>query len=203
MPKRAARTRALAGVEALVRWPHAKLGAVAPDEFVPLAEQSGLIHPLTRWVVTEAARQTAAWRRDGLELSCSVNISARNLLDPALPRHVERICRSVGLDPGALVFEITETALMEDPARALSGATALVGLGARLAIDDFGTGYSSLSYLRNFPFDILKVDKAFVTGVARGGPDAAFARTIIALAEQIPYRTLPLVRSAATPDGAN
>jgi diguanylate cyclase (GGDEF)-like protein len=185
MAKRAAGSRALAGVEALLRWRHARFGAVGPDEFVPLAEQSGLIQPLTRWVIGDAVRQTALWHRDGLRIATAVNISARNLLDPTLCGDVERTCRAHGLDPRFLAFEITETALMEDPARALAAATSLVRMGVRLSIDDFGTGYSSLAYLQRLPVAELKIDRSFVMTMDREPSNALIVSSTIRLAHDL------------------
>jgi EAL domain-containing protein (putative c-di-GMP-specific phosphodiesterase class I) len=171
----------LTGVEALMRWRHPVRGLVPPGEFIPLAEQTGLIRPLTRWALDEALGQIAAWRSQGLHLSVAVNLSARNLLDPDLPADVERTLVRRGLDASALELEITEGSLMSDPARAQEVLTRLRAIGIRLAIDDFGVGHSSLAYLGRLPVDDIKVDRSFVQGMADDPGDAAIVRSTIEL----------------------
>jgi diguanylate cyclase (GGDEF)-like protein len=180
-------------VEALVRWHHPRRGVVPPAAFIPLAEETGLIRPLGRWVVAAACEQLAAWEAAlpaAQVPAVAVNVSARQLDDPDLVADVARTLRTSGVTAERLTLEITETALARDPAAAIDVFAALKALGVRLAIDDFGTGYSSLGYLRDFPIDVLKIDKRFVDGVAAGGSDAALARTIIALAESLGLRTV-------------
>ncbi len=182
------------GVEALVRWQHPKRGLTAPLQFIPLAEETGLIVPLGRWVLREACRQAAGWQRrrgpDAPALTITVNISGRQLTHPGLVADVAEALDLAGLPPNCLVLEITETVIMQDTAANFATLHALKALGVRLAIDDFGTGYSSLGYLQKFPVDIIKIDKAFVDGVARGGSHAALARTIVALGRTLALRTV-------------
>jgi len=168
-------TGALSGVEALVRWEHPERGLVPPAEFVPLAEQSGLVVPLGRYVLTEACRQMRSWhdRHPGARhLTVSVNLSARELEEPGLVESVRSALRVTGLDPARLVLEITETLLLVDLPRTVAVLTELRALGLRLAIDDFGTGYSSLAYLEQLPVQVLKIDKSFVDRIAETSPDA-------------------------------
>jgi predicted signal transduction protein with EAL and GGDEF domain len=181
------------GVEALIRWNHSERGQVMPLEFIGLAEESGLIVPIGRWVLREACRRGARFvpSADGSEpLSISVNISGRQLQHPGLADDVMAALEDSGLAPERLVLEITESVIMQDTESTLRKLRALKAIGIRLAIDDFGTGYSSLSYLQRFPIDILKLDKTFIDGVGRGGTDAALARTIIALGDMLHLRTV-------------
>ncbi|GJG85458.1 hypothetical protein tb265_06390 [Gemmatimonadetes bacterium T265] len=189
-------TGAVTGAEALLRWRHATRGVVSPADFIPLAEASGLIVELGRWVLEEACRAAAGWPpgAEGAPVGVTVNVSGRQLLHPALPAHVAGALERSGLAPSRLTLEITESVLMHDTDGTLAVLRALKALGVRLAVDDFGTGYSSLRYLQQFPVDVLKIDKSFVDGVARGGPqgqhDAALARTIVALGEMLALRTV-------------
>ena len=181
------------GVEALVRWQHPKRGLVSPATFIPLAEETGLIVPLGRWVLSEACRQAHRWHLEfpsDRPTTISVNVSGCQLQDPALVDEVAAVLAETQLEPDRLILEITESVIMRDTEVTLRQLHALKALGVRLAIDDFGTGYSSLRYLQRFPVDILKIDKAFVDGVARGGSDAALTRTIIALADMLKLRTV-------------
>lgn len=178
--------------EALLRWMHPERGIISPAEFIPVAEDTGLIVPLGRWVLGEACRSAAAWPPcpNGDEVSVSVNLSGRQLQDSALVDDVRAVLAATGLPPHRLTLEITESVVMSDTPLALARLTALKALGVRLAVDDFGTGYSSLSYLRQFPVDMLKIDKSFIDGIARGGDGAALARTIVALADTLQLRTV-------------
>src|SRR5206468_4496066 len=141
----------ITGVEALVRWEHPSYGQVSPGEFIPLAEHSGAIVELTRWVLARALDQLALWHRRGLPVTMSINVSMRNLLDAGIVDSVRRELRRVHVDPHMVTLEITESHIMSDPGRTLPILHRLAALGVRLSIDDFGTGYSSLSYLRQFP----------------------------------------------------
>jgi diguanylate cyclase (GGDEF)-like protein len=159
------------GVEALVRWEHPERGLVSPADFIPVAEASGLIVPIGRWVLREACAQLARWTEAGGpmgELTMGVNLSARQLADPALVEDVAAILAETGVDPERLCLEITETAVLDDVALADERLSALKALGVRLAIDDFGTGYSSLSQLGRFPVDVLKIDRSFVQAMGDG-----------------------------------
>jgi EAL domain-containing protein (putative c-di-GMP-specific phosphodiesterase class I) len=180
------------GAEALLRWHHPERGLIPPLDFIPLAEEMGLIVPLGRWVLAEACRAATAWPAGpgGEAPGVSVNLSARQLADASLVDDVRDALAATGLAPARLTLEITESVIMHDTAQALARLRALKALGVRLAIDDFGTGYSSLGYLRQFPVDVLKIDKRFVDGVARGGEAAALARTIVALADSLQLRTV-------------
>jgi len=170
------------GVEALLRWKHPQHGMVSPMEFIPLAERTGLIRQITAWVLETAVRQCAIWERQGLGLSVSVNCSARNLLEEDLPRLLRGTLERSGLPPERLILEITETAIIEDPQRALDVIKSLNEMGVRISIDDFGTGYSSMEYLRKLPASELKIDKAFVLGVDRDEGNAAIVRATVNLA---------------------
>ncbi len=181
----------ITGVEALVRWQHPRRGLVAPLDFIPSAEATGLIVPLGRWVLREACSQAARWQaaRDRMgaaaPLTITVNLSGRQLQHASIVDDVRWALDGAGLAPAALVLEITESVIMQDTQATLATLHALKSLGVRLAVDDFGTGYSSLGYLQRFPIDILKIDKAFVDGVARGGSRSALARTIVALGDSL------------------
>jgi diguanylate cyclase (GGDEF)-like protein/PAS domain S-box-containing protein len=172
-------TGRIRGVEALVRWPHPRHGLIPPDQFIPLAEQTGLIASLTHWVVRDALRQARVWRDGSLELGVAVNLSMWDLHDPLLPDTIAGLLRTYGLPPAALCLELTESALMADAARALDVLARLRALGVRLAIDDFGTGYSSLSYLKRLPVDELKIDQSFVRRVAADEIDATLVASIL------------------------
>jgi EAL domain-containing protein (putative c-di-GMP-specific phosphodiesterase class I) len=182
----------LVGVEALVRWQHPTRGLLAPADFLDLAEETGAIVPLGAWVLQEACRQAVQWAeaRPEQRLTMSVNLSPRQLSDPGIVAVVAAALSESNLPPGDLVLELTEGLLVSDGPAVVDRLFALKALGLRLAIDDFGTGYSSLSYLRRLPFDILKIDKLFVDGVA-GGPEAsAFAQAIIRLAHSLRLETV-------------
>ncbi len=170
------------GVEALLRWEHRELGFVPPDEFISLAERTGLIVPLTTYVLDRALRQCARWNTSGLDVGVAVNISVRNLLDSDLPDEIGALLARHGVDPGRMTLEITESSVMADPARALDVLDRLSAIGLRLSVDDFGTGYSSLTYLKRLPVDEVKIDKSFVIAMATDAEDAAIVRSIIDLA---------------------
>jgi diguanylate cyclase (GGDEF)-like protein/PAS domain S-box-containing protein len=182
------------GAEALVRWQHPRRGLVSPADFIPLAEETGLVVPLGRWVLREAVRQAARWRADlGPDAAVgyvSVNVSAQQLRDDHFVAEVRDALAEEGLPPGCLLLEITETALVHDTPAAVARLAALKAVGVRLAVDDFGTGYSSLGYLQRFPVDVLKIDRVFVDGLQRGGSDAALARTVVALGGSLGLRTV-------------
>ncbi|HEX6809230.1 MAG TPA: EAL domain-containing protein [Gemmatimonadaceae bacterium] len=186
-------TGRLAAAEALVRWQHPTRGLLAPNVFIPMAEDTGLIVPLGRWVIGEACRQAATWQSPSPldeRPTVTVNLSGRQFQHADLVRDVAAALADSALQPDRLVLEITETVIMRDVDATLARLLELKALGVRLAIDDFGTGYSSLGSLRRFPIDVLKIDKAFVDGVTLGGNDAALARTIIALGDMLSLRTV-------------
>ncbi len=178
------------GVEALVRWQHPSRGLLAPDTFIPLAEETGLIVPLGRWVLREACQQAAAWHRHGHTVGIAVNVSGRQLDCDEFPNHVLEALHDSGLEPAALTIEITETTLMRNADKAAEQLTALKALGIRIAIDDFGTGYSSLAYLRQFPVDALKIDRSFISGIAASKESAALIHTLIQLGKTLGLETL-------------
>jgi EAL domain-containing protein (putative c-di-GMP-specific phosphodiesterase class I) len=184
-PKVDGRTGALTGVEALVRWQHPERGLLPPDEFIPLAEYTGLIQPLSLWVLRTALLQCQAWRQMGREVPVAVNLSMQNLHDPALPATIRILLDRAGVPPHWLTVELTESAIMRDPARAMTTLSQLRAMGVQVALDDFGTGYSSLSYVKRLPVTQLKIDKAFVQDAAVDAQDAAILRSVIELSHQL------------------
>lgn len=175
----------IGGVEALVRWQHPRRGLLYPDSFIPMAEQTGLIGALSVWVLKQATQQSAVWAESGIELRVAVNLSVRNLHDVRFPEQVYAIVESGEARPTLLRLEITETAIMSDPDRALEILNRLSAMGVRVSIDDFGTGYSSLAYLKQLPVDEIKIDKSFVMGMAVDENDAVIVRSTIDLAHNI------------------
>ncbi len=174
------------GVEALLRWQHPQLGYISPDDFIPVAEQTGLIRHLTYWVLDQSLAHIAAWSHKGLAPgSIAVNLSAYNLQDADLTLEVARLLKKWGVQPWRLVLEITESSMMANPARALATLERLNDLGVQIAIDDFGTGYSSLSYLKRLPVDKLKIDKSFVMHMNEDDNDAMIVRSTIDLAHNL------------------
>jgi diguanylate cyclase (GGDEF)-like protein len=178
------------GVEALARWNHPTLGLVGPSEFVPIAEQTGLITPLTSYVLDAALRQVREWRDRGEELSVAVNLSARSFLDAQLAVEIPRLLEKWGVDAGRLELEITESMLMLDPGRAQATLERLSRIGLTLSVDDFGTGYSSLANLKRLPVDCIKIDKSFVMDMAIDASDAAIVRSTIDLAHNLGLRVV-------------
>ncbi|MFI5042411.1 MAG: putative bifunctional diguanylate cyclase/phosphodiesterase, partial [Acidimicrobiales bacterium] len=181
------------GVEALVRWQHPTEGLIAPSEFIPLAEETGLLVPLGEWVLGEACRQAQSWHREYPELdhlTVSVNLSGRQIAQADLVAVVANVLATTALPASRLVLEITESVLMRNVAHTIAVLTALKALGVRLSIDDFGTGYSSLSYLKQFPVDILKIDKSFVDGLDDGDQDTAIVAATIHLAHSLGLKTI-------------
>jgi diguanylate cyclase (GGDEF)-like protein/PAS domain S-box-containing protein len=175
-------TEAMVGVEALLRWHHPERGLVGPDRFIPLAETSGLIVPIGRWVLRTACEQLREWHGThpaARTLELSVNVSTRQLADPAFPSEVRSIVADTGIDPGKLTLEITERLLADDSDFMLRQLDELKAIGVRLAIDDFGTGYSALSYLRTFPVDLLKIDRSFMGGIVDDEEKARLVRGIV------------------------
>jgi EAL domain-containing protein (putative c-di-GMP-specific phosphodiesterase class I) len=189
-PKVDLRTGVVVGAEALLRWRHPTEKNISPDVFIPLAEQTGLIVPVTLQVISAAVRECALWRARGRDISVAVNLSARVLVDPTLPDHVEELCRCWDLPTRALVLEVTESMIVDDPARALPVVERLAALGVRLSIDDFGTGYSSLEYLKVLPVAEMKIDRSFVAGMADDVRDAAIVRHSIELGRSLGLRVV-------------
>jgi diguanylate cyclase (GGDEF)-like protein len=186
-------TERISGLEALVRWSHPSRGLIAPGHFISLAEETGLIVPLGRWVLREACRRAAyiqSHHSADPPLTMAVNISVRQLQHPALVEHVQEALRESALDPSCLTLEITESVLMHDAETTIVKLTELKSVGVKLAVDDFGTGYSSLSYLSQFPVDVLKIDRAFVQPVAEGAEDSALAAAIVKLGEALHLTTI-------------
>jgi diguanylate cyclase (GGDEF)-like protein len=173
------------GLEALLRWRHPTHGVVSPEEFIPIAENSGLIVEIGRWVLEAACRQAALWHLHGHRIGISVNVSARQLESDQLIDDVRQVLRESGLEASALTLEITETTLMRDAEATAERLRSLKELGVLIAIDDFGTGYSSLAYLRQFPADSLKIDRSFINPIATSESSAAFIRTVVALARSL------------------
>jgi diguanylate cyclase (GGDEF)-like protein len=180
----------LRGVEALLRWNHPQRGIVPPGVFIPIAEESDLIVEIGRWVTTEACRQAAAWRAQGLDLVMSLNVSARQLDDPGFTDDVRQILLDTGVDPGIVILELTETALMREPEKAAAVLTGLKTLGVRISIDDFGTGYSSLAYLGQLPVDAIKIDRSFVFASSTSAESANLLNALIRLGQSLRITTL-------------
>jgi diguanylate cyclase (GGDEF)-like protein len=194
-------TGEVAGFEALVRWPHPQWGMMQPDQFISLAEETGQIVPLGSWVLGQAAADTARWRRDQRgdprqnrasddgavprSLHVSVNVSARQFTAPGFVDGVHRILDSSGLEPGALMLELTESVLLRRDDRVVADLIELKAIGLQLAIDDFGTGYSSLSYLGELPIDVLKIDKSFLDGMAGSEQRLALVKGIVGIARTL------------------
>jgi diguanylate cyclase len=203
-PKASMRTGAIEGAEALIRWEHPTLGLLYPDSFIPEAERSGLIEPMTHWVLEEALRQSRQWMDRAAPhvpraFSMAVNLSARSLLDASLPDVVQGALSRWGVAPHLLDLEITETIIMTDPARARRVLTELADIGVTLSIDDFGTGYSSLAYLRDLPVHQLKIDRSFVQELGARSGDAVIVRSVVDLARNLGLRTIAEgVEDAAT-----
>ena len=189
-PKAELDTGRVVGVEALVRWKHPERGLIPPDEFVPLAERTGLIRPLSSFVLDAAIGQLSHWLRAGISIGLSVNLGAANLTDPDLPAEIAEILRRNGVPARALTLEVTEVAAMTD----LTSTDRVVGelgeIGVELSIDDFGTGHSSLTKLRSLPITELKLDKAFITSMLEHNNDGAIVRSSIELAHSLGLRVV-------------
>jgi diguanylate cyclase (GGDEF)-like protein len=184
-PKASLESGRIVGVEALVRWQHPERGLIAPSEFIPLAERTGLIKPLTRHVLACALAQCAAWKAAGLDLHVAVNMTIPDLLDLELPDRIEALLAETGVRPDQLELEITETTILADPFRVRQVLTRLNEMGLRLAIDDFGTGYSSLAYLKRLPVQTIKIDRSFVSGMCDDPSDATIVRSTIDLGRNL------------------
>jgi len=181
------------GFEALLRWHHAEFGMIPPNKFIPIAEQSGLIQPITVWILNETTMQIAKWQKispDYKELMISVNISGKHLSNDDLIDDVENVLESSRIAPNTLKLEITESTAMENAEHTINVLNKLKHIGVQLSIDDFGTGYSSLSYLHRLPFDTLKIDRSFVYTVGEHGENSEILQTIISLAKNLKMRVI-------------
>jgi EAL domain-containing protein (putative c-di-GMP-specific phosphodiesterase class I) len=185
-PKVDVQTDQIVGAEALVRWQHPEFGLLSPDDFIPLAEDVGLIVPVGEWVLNAVCQQNKAWQSLGLQPLCvSLNVSGQQFRDPKLVRTIFRALASSGLAPQYLKLELTESAIMENAKENVDALHAIKGMGSKLSIDDFGTGYSSLSYLEQFPLDELKIDRSFITAIQVETDDAPIVTAIIAMAHSL------------------
>jgi EAL domain-containing protein (putative c-di-GMP-specific phosphodiesterase class I) len=190
-PEVDARTGRVIAVEALLRWHHPMRGLVSPAEFIPLAEQTGLIVPIGDWVLRTACAQAASWRRSKLSpVRVAVNLSARQFEDADFVARVEDALEESGLEPTALELEITESMVARDTAQAAKWLADLRALGVRVVVDDFGTGYSSLNYLKRLPLDTLKIDRSFVSGLGAEPHDSSIVTAVVALADALGLETL-------------
>jgi diguanylate cyclase len=189
-PKVDLQTGKVKGVEALARWNHPERGLISPDEFIPLAERSNLLRPMTVYLLDTALRQCNAWRARGLDISIAVNLSMQNLLDLRLPNDVARLLTSWRLPPGSLELEITESTIMSDHRRAMSILTRLNKMGVTLSIDDFGTGYSSLAYLQELPVSAVKIDKSFVLTMDQDPGNATIVQSTIDLGHNLGLKVI-------------
>jgi len=182
-PKVAIKTGKIVGAEALVRWNHPEMGRVSPGEFIPMAEEMGLIAPLGEWVLETACKQTKAWQAQGLgPLRVAVNVSARQFEQKNITERVSEILTETGLAPKYLELELTESLVLEDETAVFQAFNVWRNLGIRVAIDDFGTGYASLSYSKRFPFDVIKIDKSFIRNITEDRQNAAITIAIIQMA---------------------
>ncbi len=174
------------GLEALIRWRHPQLGVIAPGDFIPLAEETGLIEPIGDWVITAVCQQLQQWREQGLDqLRIALNLSARQLWQAGLIEHIRKTVVACELPPGSLELELTESMVMDDPVHSRKLLRDLVEMGISIALDDFGTGYSSLNHLKYFPFQRVKIDQSFIAGIPSDGDDSAIVHTIIAMASTL------------------
>ena len=189
-PKVDLESNCITSVEALVRWNHHKHNFIPPMEFIPLAEQSGVIKPLTQWVLKTAIRQYQAWRKEGIHLNMAVNLSARNLHDQHLVQDILNMLEESEMDPSHLELEITESAMMSEPGQAKAILQSLDHLGIKLSIDDFGTGFSSLAYLKDLPVDNLKIDKSFVIDMLHEKNNTIIVNSTIQLAHGLGYQVI-------------
>jgi diguanylate cyclase (GGDEF)-like protein/PAS domain S-box-containing protein len=190
-PKMDFETETITGAEALIRWRQPGRGIVLPEKFIPIAEQCGYIVPIGRWVLREACRQTQSWLdADLVPMSVAINISAVELRSKDFVQGVRAVLHETGLDARYLEFELTETALMQDPASTIAVLRMLKDIGVRLTLDDFGTGYSSLSYLKRFPIDALKIDKSFVRGLCTNAGDANIVSAVINMGKSFGLRVI-------------
>jgi diguanylate cyclase (GGDEF)-like protein len=190
-PKVEIATGLITGIEALLRWEHPLRGLIPPMDFIPIAEETGLIVPIGEWVLATACARTKVWQDQGLgKLSVAVNLSARQFADPMLLPKLTRIIHQSGLDPSSLELEITESVVMSHGECAVAALEKLKSIGVLIAIDDFGTGYSSLAYLKRFPIDTLKVDRSFIRDIPSDSGDKKITRAIIAMAHSLKLKVV-------------
>jgi EAL domain-containing protein (putative c-di-GMP-specific phosphodiesterase class I) len=177
--------------EALVCWQHPDFGLITPDEFIPIAEETGLIAPIGEWVLKEACRQAVAWGQQGLPgIKVSVNLSATQFKQENLSLHVSRILSKTRLDPSLLELELTEGLLLDDSDAFIHNMKSIADIGVDISVEDFGTGFSSLSYLKRFPIKSLKIDRAFIKDINKNGDEGALVGAIIALAHNLRLRAV-------------
>jgi EAL domain-containing protein (putative c-di-GMP-specific phosphodiesterase class I) len=182
------KTNAITGVEALLRWQNPHLGSVTPTQFIPVAEETGLIVSIGKWVMKTACAQNVAWQQQGLPAVCmAVNLSLRQLTDENLIDDIRTALNDSGMAPNLLELEITESAAMSKPAHTISVLAKIKSMGVRLAIDDFGTGYTSLSQIMHFPIDTLKVDRSFIHNIPKDAEDMAFTEAIISVGKTLSF----------------
>jgi diguanylate cyclase (GGDEF)-like protein/PAS domain S-box-containing protein len=184
-PKAELKTNTILSAEALLRWNHPKLGLIPPSDFIPIAEQIGVINAITTWVLNEALKQSKCWEAENIHIEIAVNLSARNLQDAELPIRLKALLRQYQVSPEKIILEITESFIMADPARAKEVLMEIHNMGINLSIDDFGTGYSSLAYLKTLPVNSIKIDKSFVADMANDETDSMIVRSIIFLAHNL------------------
>jgi diguanylate cyclase (GGDEF)-like protein/PAS domain S-box-containing protein len=184
-PKLHLRSGLVTRAEVLLRWNHPQRGMIPPNTFVPIAERTGLIKPITDWLIDHALQQCRLWQDEGAPVHVAVNISARSLLEQTLPAKIQASLDKWRVDPRFMKIEITESSIMADPAHALAILSMLQSMGVRLSVDDFGTGYSSLTHLRQLPIDEIKIDKSFVMGMTSNEADASIVRTVIDLGHNL------------------
>jgi len=190
-PKVGLKTGKVVGMEALIRWNNPTLGFVSPQDFIPLAEETGLIISIGGWILKTACQQAADWQKAGYEnLLMSVNLSARQLADDDLITFISSVLKETGLSPNNLELELTESMIMEDTDKTLTILHNIKSLGIKLSVDDFGTGYSSLSYLKKLPVNTLKIDKAFVDDILSETSEAPIVASIIALAKNLKLKVV-------------
>ena len=176
----------ITGVEALLRWQHPELGMILPMQFIPVAEENGLIVPIGRWVLRTACQQSVEWQKSGLPpLNMAINLSARQFIDESLLDDIKQALQDTGMSPELLEVEITETMVMRDVETTVDILKELKSMGVRVAIDDFGTGYSSLSTLKQFPVDSIKIDSSFVQDLTRSIEDRGLTEAIIAVGRNL------------------
>jgi EAL domain-containing protein (putative c-di-GMP-specific phosphodiesterase class I) len=181
----------IVGMEALIRWRHASLGMIPPSQFIPLAEETGVIVPISAWVLRTACQQNMQWQKEGLKsIRMAVNLSARQFYERGFLKEVTSILRETGLAPQYLEFELTEGIIMENAEATIVTLDEFHQLGITISIDDFGTGYSSLNYLKRFPVNKLKIDQSFVRDIVTDADDAAITNAIVALGHSLKLKTI-------------